>query len=214
MSLAEPAEAVGTERFDRACVLAWQTAAGTGRRPTEVNWPDGLDDVPHTLSDLVEHDQGLAFELYRAMPCYANLMYLGYGALDERFWQRVRTLLDEPDDRLADPVSYWLWCGPFESPDEVEDAWPTMLRDAGDLWLRRLLDVSGPVPWSLKTDLLHRLAGRGEWRDPVFAALESAAYDVFGAVDVPAARRLLDRLAVTGERADRLQTRLAELAGR
>jgi hypothetical protein len=68
-----------------------------------------LEDVPHGLSDAVEGDLG--FALFRAMPCYANLMYVGHWGIGPGFWAELRALLDDTDSRLADPALYWLWCG-------------------------------------------------------------------------------------------------------
>ncbi|HEY3005481.1 MAG TPA: hypothetical protein VGJ44_24255 [Kribbellaceae bacterium] len=199
---------VGADRFRRACRAAWATAATTGRRRGAEVWPDDLADVPHELSDLVDGDLRLGFALYRAMPCYANLMYLGFSEHDDAFWDRIRALLDVPDDRLANPVLYWLWCGPFESPSEVTDAWTRLTAGADDRRLARLLDVSGPVPWRLKAPLIERYAGRRP--DLALRALEAASYDIHGDVDPAAARRLLDRLP-PGPGTTDLRDRLDEL---
>ena len=115
MQLAELAETVGADRFRAACDHAWATAAGTGTRlDQDPPWPNGLTDLPHDLANVVEGDLPLAFALYRAMPCYANLMYIGHWGIGPSFWAELRAVLDEPDERLHDPVLYWLWCGPFE----------------------------------------------------------------------------------------------------
>lgn len=52
------------------------TAAGAGSRL----------DAPHELAKLVEGDLPLAFRLYRAMPCYANLMYAQHWESGNAFW--------------------------------------------------------------------------------------------------------------------------------
>jgi hypothetical protein len=179
----------GVERFERACAAAWATTGDNGTEP----WPDGLADVPHDLSDAVEDDLELAFALYRVMPCFANLMYVGMWGVGPDFWPRLRALLDDPEPRLANPALYWLWCGPFEG-SEVEEAWREVTVDAPDLRLRRLLDVSGPVPWRLKAPLLDSLASLRPWHPHVRRAIEVATVDVYGDLDVPAARRLLTRL--------------------
>ena len=187
------AELVGGERFARACTVAWATAEDTGR--DRGVWPDGLNEVPHELSDAVEGDLGLAFALYRAMPCYANLMYVGRWGLGPGFWAELRALLDHADPRLANPAVYWLWCGPFESSDaETVTAWHETTAEANDLRLRRVLSASGPVPWQLKAPLLENLTATPEWHPAVRHAIQAAATDHFGVVDEPAARRLLGHL--------------------
>jgi hypothetical protein len=217
MRLNELAEAVGPEQFRLACEHAWATAAGTGTRlDRDPPWPGGLDGLPHELADLVEGDLELAFALYRAMPCYANLMYIGYWGVGPSFWAEMRALLDEPDERLHDPVLYWLWCGPFEGSDEESaDAWRKVTAGADDARLRRLLRASGPVPWEVKAPLLARLAGQPTWQPVVLSAIEDAAYDYFGRIDVPEARRMLGRLRdVPPQLLTRLDDLEAQQAGR
>lgn len=129
------------------------------------------------------------------MPCYANLMYIqGWGA-GRAFWAELRALIDEPDQRLRDPALYWLWCGPFEgSLAESVGAWREMTADASDNRLRYLLPVSGPVPWPEKAPLLDRLSRTPQGQPDVLAAVEAAAFDAFGSVDVAEARALLARI--------------------
>jgi hypothetical protein len=195
VDLPDLAELVGGERFARACEMAWATAEGTGSGRSDDTWPDGLEDVPHGLSDAVEGDLGLAFALFRAMPCFANLMYVGFWGVGPGFWAELRALLDHPDPRLAEPAQYWLWCGPFEAGGTcTETAWREVAAGADGLRLRRVLDACGPVPWRLKGPLLESLAARPGWHGAVRGAVEAAATDVYGAIDVPAARRLLGRL--------------------
>jgi hypothetical protein len=194
MDLSDLADLVGAERFERACAMAWASAEDTGTRGG-MSWPDDLGNVPHELSDAVEGDLELAFALYRAMPCYANMMYVGHWGIGPRFWAQLRTLLDHADPRLANPVLYWLWCGPFEAAGaETETAWHEMTTEADGLRLRRLFGASGPVPWRLKAPLLETLATNPEWHRTVRKAIEAAATDVFGSIDMPAARRLLGHM--------------------
>lgn len=102
-------------------------------------------------------------------------MYVGFDPHDTAFWTEVRALLDDPDDRLAVPMAYWLWCGPFESTRETAVAWPELTASAPDRRLGRLLDCCGPVTWSIKRPLLNRLAAQPHWHPNVLRALRDAA---------------------------------------
>jgi hypothetical protein len=197
MDLDQLAEAVGHDLFTRACRHALTHAEGYGTHPDRWKEADAdeLEQVPHELSHLVEDDIDLAFALYRAMPCYGNLMYIGHWGISPAFWAHMRALSDDSDPRRADPAMYWLWCEAFEDKTEVSAAaWHEMTRGAGELRLRRLLRVSGPVPWAAKAPLLETLAPQLEWRASVRAALEAADTDYFGRQDKAAARRLMDEI--------------------
>jgi hypothetical protein len=202
VDLDDLARHVGEERFRQACAWAVARGPGYGRGPD-----DGADDsedsddsgdlaeVPHDLADLVEGDLDLAIALYRVMPCYGNLMYVEHWAPPDALLDAVRDLLDEPDPALADPASYWVWCGPFEG-DETEStaAWRALRAEAPDRRLERLLDVSGPVPWPAKGPTLVALADDVRWHPAIWWAVHFAAADYFGRVDAAAAERLLERL--------------------
>ena len=194
MDLDGLARHVGVELFDRACRDAAATAPGTGTRP-EVD-PDRPEaDVPHELADLVEGDLILAMALYRVMPCHGNLMYVDHWAPRSELFAELRTLLDDPDDALADPAAYWLWCGPFEEDDTTaSQAWHAMTMELTERRTGRLLGASGPVPWHAKAPLLDGLATDPRWHDALHEALTAAATDYFGRTDAAAADALRRRL--------------------
>jgi hypothetical protein len=196
MDLDQLADAVGRDRFARAARYALEHAEGTGthRDRWRDDDTDDLEQVPHELSDLVRDDLDLAFALYRAMPGYANLMYVGHWGMRPRFWAHMRALVDDPDPRQADPALYWLWCESFEDSGEVAEAWREMTAGAGAPRLRRLLEFSGPVPWELKAPLLESLVAQPEWHGGVRSALQAAAVDAYGKSDKAAAQRLLDEI--------------------
>ena len=201
---------VGHDRFAAACEWAWKTAAGTGTREDTVAWPDGLADVPHDLADPVWYDSAeplparlrIAQALYRAMPCYANLMYVQHFydefGDDERaaFWQEYRALLADADDRLADPVAYSLWVDYFEAG--YDEAWRevTSLEPPWERRMERVLPMSGPVSWKLKEPLYLRLADDERWHPFVARGLIGSAIDVYGQLRPGPARELLRRLRV------------------
>ena len=213
MGLRDVMAVVGAERYEQAREWAWATAAGTGRTGADdpdAQWPSDVVDVPHDLPDAVWEEGAaawservaLVFALYRDMPCYATLMYTRHyfrewdDAARRLFWHEYRALLSDDDDRLADPVAYSLWCDYFEDPATVGEAWrelaaPGALTDVG---LRRLLEVSGPVPYALKVPLYERLLAESRWHPHIFTSLMYSAFDVSGQVDAKAAERLLHKL--------------------
>ncbi|GAB3811153.1 hypothetical protein [Kribbella italica] len=193
MTIDELEAEVGPELFRRTCERAWATALTTGRGP-EDPWPADEADVPHTIADHFAGDAAFGFQVYRRMPCYGVLMYVGHEPRDDAFWSAISALLDDSDDRLAAPVQYWLWCGPFEEATVSGALFEQLVANAPDLRVRRLLEVSGPVPWSAKAPLLKRLAGRPLWDSAVLHALEWAAYDVYGQIDPREATSLLRKL--------------------
>ncbi len=215
MQLSDLADQVGGVRFQRACEHALATAVDCCVDP----WPADCADVPHELAGVVEGDLPLAFRLYRAMPCYANLMYVEHWGSGPAFWAELRALIDDSDRRMRDPVLYWLWCGPFEgSPAESVGAWREMTADADDARLRHLLPVSGPVPWQEKAPLLDRLSRSSQWQAVVLAAVEAATFDAFGSVDPREAHTLLARISAPhpelSERLDELEAQAVRGRGK
>ena len=146
-----------------------------------------------------------AFDVYREMPCYATLMYMRHYFFEwdedarRRFWEEYRSLLSDDDDRLADPIAYSLWCDYFEDPASVEEAWTAVASPGAvsELGLRRVLDVSGPVPYHLKVPIYERLIGSKHWHPFIFRSLLDSAFDVYGQIDAKAARKLLDKLSLS-----------------
>lgn len=204
-------EWVGRARFEQASAWAWRTAEATGRNTSglDARWPANLADVPHELSDLLwpQPDdpldgaddctrQRVLFAAYRLMPCYPLIM-LTPAVRDDTvladYASELRALLDDPDPRLAAPIAYHLWSGDFESGGS-RAAWAWEAASAGALRsprrLGRLLEIAGPVPWSLKSELVERCAATFDWRAKVFASIDQWVGEAYGQVDAKAARRL------------------------
>ena len=195
------AATVGQERYRDACAWAWRGAK---------TWPDDLGFVPHELSELWQLDElplarrlDLALALYRAMPCYANTMYIksfhGDFGPEERqmLWEAFRAALASVDEPLADPVAYVLLVDFFEDHASAGEAWHETTRQdvaPSARRLERVLAVAGPVPWAVKAPLLETLLGSLEWHRGVLRALESSAFSVCGEIEPRTARAWLDRL--------------------
>ncbi len=220
---------VGEARFSDACEWAWKTAAGTGLRSQgRVEWPDGLNEVPHDAEEMVWtgerpalDEAALAFALYRRMPCYANLMYIRAALSDGSrgepakafFWREYRDLVSDPDDRLADPVAYSLWCDYYENPDEVREAWTETAfhPKTSQRGLERILNHSGPVPFPFKASLYEQLIAEPRWHPFIFTSLFNSRFDYFGKIDIEAARHFLSRLQLPAD-TERLADLTQELA--
>ena len=69
-----------------------------------------------------------------------------------------------------------------------------MIANPTEARLRRLLDVSGPVPWSAKGPLLESLAEDPDRHALIWRAVRDGVADVFGRVDAGPAGQLLARL--------------------
>jgi hypothetical protein len=185
-------ELVGRGHYEAACWAA--------RRD---EWPKNVEMVPHDLQDLWFDDGAplgerldLALRVLPEMPCYANTMALKWHVREldphdrERLWSAYRSALDGDDERLADTVSYSLWVDFFEDQTTVAEAWRELIRDARDTRVRRVLSISGPVPWSLKAPWFGWLGKR--WHGEIAQAVRSARAEYFGQLDEREARRWLD----------------------
>jgi hypothetical protein len=142
--------------------------------------------------------------LYREIPSYSVLSTMfvvgsGYQSLGPParalFWAFVREMVNDVRDALADPIVYSLWCDFFEN-DLVDDAWNSLeLEDASDLALRRILQVSGPVPFRLKERLYVKLLPDKTWHDDILRSLHFSIVDVFGSIDRAAAQVIFLQLS-------------------
>ncbi|MDX6548094.1 MAG: hypothetical protein QOG33_1644 [Gaiellales bacterium] len=126
-------EQVGRDEFDLAAHGAWSSAARTGRlsqaqldEETAQRLFGVADDLAAAIWTLNEPESSrvsLLVDLYRRLPCSSVLFaiavhYYGEISVEGRglLWERFRVLLDSADDRLADPIAYYLWAEFFEDP--------------------------------------------------------------------------------------------------
>ena len=224
---------VGAELFARASEHAWATAERTGRGGREEYWrrrameDDELFGVRSDLAAAVwyapespKERVQLAMDLYREMPCsqLLNLEWY-YPDLDEGarelLWGEVRQIISHDDDRLADPMLYELWCGVFEDAVVVRDVWPALARpdDLTSRGIERLLGISGPVPWVLKSILYEQLIGDRRWHEAIDLAIYCSVFDLHGDVAPDAALAMCARLDLPpeAEGVEYLRQRLLEM---
>lgn len=207
-------EQVGRDEFDRAAHAAWSSAARTGRssqarldEETARRLFGVADDLAAAIwaFDAPESARvSLLADLYRRLPCssvlfaiavhyYAKMSVEGRGLL----WERFRVLLDSADDRLADPIAYYLWAQFFEDPDRVlvEEVWRHLVDgQPQDRALRRVLEYSGPVPVDLKDELVSRVICDPAWHRSIFQALVDSRTAVYGKWEAGWAQAVFDRL--------------------
>lgn len=202
----------GREAWEGACRIAWRMAPGTGKSGRE-SVP--LPDFVYSVADWICDDMGLPpvdriallAAVYERMPCFALLIIgptrcAGDCPQAMALWKaRVRGLLSGEDDALADPVAYWLWCGPFEDTEEVAESWWRTLTnsDPPARLVERLLEHSGPVSYPLKAELYQRLLSEERWHPLIFKSLCFSRQDYYGQIDIDDAHRVFRRLRLPSE---------------
>ena len=213
MTKADVVRSLGEERYREACRLAWQESAdrrfGRGGHPEPTAGPDLADEIADLLwyselprSKALDH----LFEVYDEMPDYGHLMVLThvYAELSpeersrlHRFY-RGRLALEER--ALREPVEYSLWCDFFENPETVTEWWHALAEPGSpEPVLRRVLPISGPVPWNLKVPVYENLLPAERWHEAIFESLVGSAFDYFGKIDRDEARRILGRLRLPAD---------------
>jgi hypothetical protein len=209
MTLDEIVARIGEERFRAEAEIARKDAS----RPDYGSGSGATVDVPHEIEEWIWDTENpwvervaLFFSVYDTMPSYGHLMYTTsrYREFDpdarKLWWGEVRVRLIGPDLALKQPLAYSLWCDYFEDARTVEEAWSELTRpDAPPALLRVVLRNSDPVPFVLKQHLYERLIAEPAWHDSIFESLLGSAFDVYGQIEIPAARVILDRLRLRGD---------------
>ncbi|PRY38191.1 hypothetical protein [Umezawaea tangerina] len=184
--------------------------------------PDGdeesfsANDIAHEWTEKALEDPALdgagrvrvALGLLDLLDQYAVAMYLKVTPLDPAtehlLWQAFRDRLEHPAS--AESVTYALWVDWFEDPATVETAFAEVVAGLEELTegplrrARRVLVVSGPVPWRLKHDLYRRAAATPVLHEALFHGLRGSLHDVYGDLDREAALHLLAALDLPEER--------------
>jgi hypothetical protein len=167
-------------------------------------------DTPHTIQNLIWYqDNGLSdtervrlmFGVYRDIPCYALVMAFGYDRRSSDaisvFWHEVRHILSHPDEALAAPLTYMLWCDFFEAPDRCAVAWQSLYdSQSNDYLLTRLLDCAGPVPYAWKAELYQQKLPDQSWHMRIYENIRASYYDVYRDIDKDHAGTLLAQLHI------------------
>jgi len=144
-------------------------------------------------------------DIYRAMPLYDFIFDLfmkrPYEEMESdarmMFWAFSRDRVSSPDDALADPVAYSMWCDFFEDSARLKEAWQMLVtEESSPLMLRRILDACGPVPFRLKQPLYDRLITDESWHDSIFQSLLFSHTDVYGDFDREAAACIYSKLTL------------------
>ncbi len=199
---------IGEDIFKKACTDLQIAASDPnyGSHVSAAQLPD--TNLPHKITDLIWNGDeplvakiNLLFEIYDVMPAYAHLMYAtfhydSFSTSDRRFWWQMTTdRLATGSCAIAQPIQYSLWCDFFEDPKMVSEAWENLTHPSvPDAALRRVLKVSGPVPFSKKRALYKRLIEDQKWHKSIVDSLYGSVVDVYGDIDRKDARRWLARL--------------------
>jgi hypothetical protein len=159
----------------------------------ELIWESDLTDIEKTR---------LFLDVYADIPAYSLLFQFGVHRWrdldpDSRalFWSQIKEWLSGDDDMLADPISYDIWSRYFEYSDEVEAAWQALVTDdASDRLIERVLEISGPVPYPLKSALYLKLLPDRRWHHFIYQSLLGSAFDYYGSIDKADVRNVLAQL--------------------
>jgi hypothetical protein len=178
--------------------------------------PCTANDVAHEWTEKALEDPALdevgrvrvVLGLLDLLDQYAVAMYLRVTPLTSEgealLWAAYRRRLEALDS--AEPVTYSLWVDWFEDPATVDTAFAEVVVGLDELTdgplrrARRVLAVSGPVPWRLKHGLYRRAASTPVLHEALFHGLRGSLHDVYGDLDRTAALGLLDGLDLPEER--------------
>lgn len=206
-------------RVARDWLAGWNvTQVGDGwlhLTPEGEDEPCTPDEVAHEWTEKAFEDPALdevgrvrvVLGLLDLLDQYAVAMYLKTTPLTSEgealLWEAYRRRLEAAES--AEPVTYSLWVDWFEDPATVDTAFAEVVVGLDEVSegalrrSRRVLVVSGPVPWRLKHDLYRRAAGSPALHEALFHGLRGSLYDVYGDLDREAALGLLDELDLPKE---------------
>ena len=216
-------QTIGPVKFAEYSELVFKGVEDTG-----TGIPDESDDdIPGDVYDLIWESEltgkekiRLLFEMYREIPTHSLIfnVYINWvdytSDMKQEVWKKFRKILAGDDDLLAKPVEYYLWCGFFEDPARVLEAWEALVtEDAKPKLLERVLINSGPVPFSSKFQLYKKLISNPKWHHYIYQSVLHSVFDCYGKISEIEARSVLVKLDLPGdtENYDKLARRLVHL---
>ena len=145
----------------------------------------------------------LTLALFQIKPSYGVLMELSMNfeklnnSQRDRIWKDYKAYLSKGNKNQKEAVEYSLWVDFFENNETVEEAWKSMIGNyENEVILKRLLPISGPVPFDLKEEFYKRVVKDEKWHEYILDSLVGSFFDVFGQINIEKARLILSRLKV------------------
>jgi hypothetical protein len=213
-----------------------------GQSPSGEQSVASANDVAHQWTDQIWLDGAigpleqldLALGLLDLLDEYWVTVEVGQYAISRgspvlnRMWEGYRERLERPTP--AEQVTYSLWVDWFEDRATVESAFSEVLSAdvlehaalgrlsefaSGALHRRseRVLEASGPVPWTVKIPIYEHLERVPELHPALFRAVLASYHDIYGSLEADSALHLLDRLELPTKPAHYGRLRAVLLAG-
>lgn len=148
----------------------------------------------------------LGFQLYEIFPSYYHFLVPFYRGISKKeivqpeekkiIWVHFMKYLAAPQ-YYADPVGYVLWAHFFEDETLVKETWQGLINNYTDIKsLLKLVEVAGPVPFSLKEIQYNNLLKDPTTHELILESLFHSADDAYGKIDTEKARALFIQLKV------------------
>ncbi len=114
-----------------------------------------------------------------------------------QMWDHYKNHLKGEQTLQREQIEYSLWVDFFEDSETVNEAWGNLIGDySNENILKRLLTISGPVPFGLKDKLYQKVIINKQWHEYILDSLVGGFFDVYGQIDFQRARIILPILKV------------------
>ncbi len=118
-------------------------------------------------------------------------------AVKDQMWNFYRNHLTSEKTVHRDQIEYSLWVDFFEDSTTVEEAWKQLVGNyENENILKRLLSISGPVPFPLKEVLYKKVIHDEEFHPYILDSIGRSFFDVCGEIEIEKAREILKTLVV------------------